>query len=246
MSDLKNKVAIVTGSTSGIGASIAHHLSRAGTNVVIHSARSTDKGKDIASKTPGSIYIQGNIALEQDCQQLIRETIRHFGRLDILVNNAGQSMRNTSPSALDVSNEVFSDTLDINVVGTWGLIREAMPHLKKTGDANIINITSCAGIDPASGSSGIPYAVAKSALNHLTKLLAKPCGPEVRVNAIAPGLIMTPRTEHFYEAINLFKTKTPLKRIGKPEDIAELCLAIIKSNYINGEVVVADGGFATS
>jgi ketoreductase RED2 len=101
------------------------------------------------------------------------------------------------------------------------------------------------GIDTASASSAIPYSVAKAAINHLTKFIAKHAGPEIRSNAIAPGLIMTPRTENFEEAVHKFKHRTPLKRTGNPEDIAELVLAIIKSNYINGEVILADGGFAT-
>lgn len=82
-------------------------------------------------------------------------------------------------------------------------------------------------------------------MNYLTKLLAKELGPEIRVNAIAPGLIMTPRTQDFTVAIDKFETKTPLKRTGIPDDIAELVLAMIKSNYINGEIVVADGGYST-
>ena len=121
--------------------------------------------------------------------------------MDILINNAGQSYRSDSDDNCAISNDEFKKVLDTNVVGTWCIIREALPYLKKSGDGNIVNITSCAGIDPASASSGIPYSVAKAAINHLTKFLAKECGPEIRANGIAPGLILTPRTENFYEAV---------------------------------------------
>ena len=245
MSSLNNKVAIITGSTSGIGECIARMLSHCGSRVVLNSVHSVDKGNQLASELKHSIYIQGNIGIEEDCQRIVNQTIKHFGQIDILVNIAGQSAR-VLGDVLDISNDLFSQTLDVNVVGTWCLIREAMPHLKKSGDGNIINITSCAGMDPASASSAIPYSVAKAAINHLTKFLAKHCGPEIRANAIAPGLIMTPRTENFDEAVDKFKTRTPLKRTGMPEDIAELAIAIIKSNYINGEIILADGGFSTS
>ena len=244
MSSLEKKVAIITGSTSGIGEGIAKLLSNAGAHVVINSVSSIEKGNKLAKELNNSIYIQGDIGVEDDCKRIINETIKNFGEIDILINNAGKSARR-SGDVLDISNGYFSETLNINVVGTWCLIREAIPYLKKSGDGNIINITSCAGIDPASASSAIPYSIAKAAINHLTKFLAKHCGPEIRANAIAPGLIMTPRTENFDEAVEKFKSRTPLKRTGAPEDIAELVLAIIKSNYINGEIILADGGFST-
>ncbi|WP_158618850.1 SDR family NAD(P)-dependent oxidoreductase [Legionella qingyii] len=244
MSNLKNKVAIITGSTSGIGEGIAKMLSAAGAKTVINSVNSIEKGEKLAQELGNARYIQGNIALEEDCKRIITETACHFGQIDILINNAGQSLRNNG-DILDISNDDFSQILNTNVVGTWCLIREALPYLKESGDGNIINITSCAGIDPASASSAIPYSIAKAAINHLTKFLAKHCGPEIRANAIAPGLIMTPRAENFSEAVNKFKNHTPIKRVGKPEDIAELVLAIIKSNYINGEIILADGGFST-
>jgi len=189
MSNLENKVAIVTGSTSGIGEGIARLLSYAGVKIIINSVNSIDRGEQIAHELNNSIYIQGNIGIEDDCKRIVAGAIKHFGKLDILVNNAGKSMRTKSSDVLAISREDFRQTLDVNVVGTWCLIREAIPSLKKSGDGNIINITSCAGIDPASASSAIPYSVAKAAINHLTKFLAKHCGPEIRANAIAPGLI---------------------------------------------------------
>lgn len=243
MSSINKKVAIITGSTSGIGQGIAKLLSSLGARVVLNSVNSIEKGAMLSKQLGDAIYVQGDIGIEDDCKRIISEAMDHFGQIDILVNNAGKSARYTG-DVMDISNEYFSTTLDVNVVGTWCLTREALPFLKKSGDGNIINITSCAGIDAASATSAIPYSVAKAAINHLTKFLAKHCGPEIRANAIAPGLIVTPRTENFHEATDNFNKGTPLHRLGHPEDIAELVIAIIKSNYMNGEVILADGGFS--
>lgn len=246
MTTLTNKVAIVTGSTSGIGEAVARGLNEQGVKVVINSVTSIEKGNSIANELNDSIYCQANISIEADCKRLIDTVINKYDRLDFLINNAG--MPGLLPPLIgieEISNEIFSESLIVNVVGTWCLTRYAIPYLKRSGDGVIINVTSCAGSDPAAVSSAIPYAVSKAALNYLTKLLAKELGPEIRANAIAPGLIMTPRTKDFAIAIDKFETKTPLKRTGIPEDIAELVIAMIKSNYINGEIVVADGGYST-
>ncbi len=244
MTTLQDKVAIVTGSTSGIGEATARLLSANGVKVVINSAKSIDKGEAIAATLTDGIYCQANIAIEEDCKNLIDSTIKKYGRLDFLINNAGAVGRLPSNDINIITNELFLETLNVNVVGTWCLTRHAIPYLEKSKDGVIINITSCAGTDPAAVSSAIPYAVAKAALNYLTKLLAKELGPHIRVNAVAPGLIITPRTEDFSVAIEKFENRTPLKRTGTPNDIAELVLAITKSNYINGEIIVADGGFS--
>ncbi len=184
--------------------------------------------------------------IEADCQRLITATVQHYGRLDFLINNAGAVGRLPSNNLADISNELFLQMLTTNVVGTWCLTRHAIPYLKQSQDGVIINITSVAGTDAAAATSSVPYAVCKAALNHLTKLLAKELGPEIRVNAIAPGLIQTPRTQDFKAAIDKFTEHTPLKRVGEPDDIAQIALALIKSNYINGEIVVVDGGFSTT
>ncbi|CAN5440992.1 SDR family oxidoreductase [soil metagenome] len=243
MTELTSKVAIVTGSTSGIGEAIARLLVKQGVRVVINSVSSVEKGEALAKELQGK-YCQADISIEADCKKLVDQTISHYGRLDFLINNAGMPGKLPTNDFNDLSNEIFSQTLNTNVVGTWCLTRYAIPHLKKSGDGVIINITSCAGSDPAAVSSAIPYAVSKAALNYLTKLLAKELGPEIRVNAVAPGLIVTPRTQDFTVAIEKFETRTPIKRTGEPNDIAELVLALIKSNYVNGEIVVADGGYS--
>ena len=246
MTDIKDKVAIVTGSTSGIGFAIAQLLSQYGAKVVINSVSSIDQGREIARQLPDGLYCQADISNEEDCKSLIETTIQQYGRLDFLINNAGVIGRLPSNDIETITNESFTNTLKSNVVGTWCVIRNAIPHLKRSGDGVIINITSVAGNDPAAVSSAMPYAVSKAAINYLTKLLAKELGPEIRVNAIAPGLIITPRTENFQVAIEKFETKTPLKRTGEPNDIAELVIALIKSNYINGEIVTIDGGFSVA
>lgn len=243
MTDLSNKVAIVTGSTSGIGKAIACLLTDHGVRVVINSVFSIESGEKLSQSLPNAIYVQGDIGKEADCKSLIKKTIAHYGQLDILINNAGKALR-AGDNPLEITNEVFSETLNVNVVGTWCLCREALPYLKQSKDGNIINIVSSAGINPASASSGIPYAVSKAAINHLTKFIAKYAGPEVRANAVAPGLIITPRTENFDEAISKFQERTPLKRTGTPNDIAEIVLGILRSHYINGETISVDGGFS--
>lgn len=243
MTDLTNKVAIITGSTSGIGKAIACLLSHCGVKVALNSASSIESGRKLKESLPDAIYVQGDIGKEADCKNLVAQTIKHYGQLDILINNAGKSLR-TGDNPFDISNKVFSETLDINVVGTWCLCREALPYLKQSGDGNIVNLSSSAGLNPASASSGIPYAVSKAAIVQLTKLIAKYAGPQVRANTIAPGLIITPRTKDFDEAISKFQNRTPLKRTGEPNDIAELVLAILRSNYINGETILIDGGFS--
>lgn len=245
MTELSNKVAIVTGSTSGIGEAVARILSQHNVSVVINSISSIEKGNALSSELKNSIYCQANIGNEVDCKKLIETTIDKYGRLDFLINNAGMPGRLPSTLGLEeISNEIFRESLNINVIGTWCLTRYAIPYLKKSGDGVVINITSCAGDNPAAVSSAIPYAVSKAAINYLTKLLAKELGPEIRVNAIAPGLIITPRTKDFTVAIDKFEQRTPLKRTGEPNDIAELAIALIKSNYVNGEIVTVDGGFA--
>ena len=132
MTDLINKVAIVTGSTSGIGEAIAKMLSRQGASVVINSASSVEKGQALTKELKNSIYCQGDIGIEADCKKIIDAAITQYGRLDFLINNAGMPGRlPTTMGVTDISNEIFSASLNTNVVGTWFFTRYAVPHFKK-------------------------------------------------------------------------------------------------------------------
>jgi ketoreductase RED2 len=128
------------------------------------------------------------------------------------------------------------------VLGTFRLIRLALPHLKATGDASVVNVSSVAGVRPTG--SSVPYAVSKAALNHLTALLGNVTGPEVRVNAVAPGLVRTPWTADWGPVHDSMAQRAPLGRSGEPDDIASAVVDVASSPYITGQVVVVDGGFS--
>jgi ketoreductase RED2 len=232
-------VAVVTGSTSGIGEAVARRFAEAGTRVVINSARSVEAGEKLAAELPGAIYVQADIADPDQAAELIRVAVDSFGRIDVLVNNAGVTRSIPHADLAAVTPQVWWDILGVNVVGTWQVTVAAMAHLKAAGGC-VVNVSSIAGIRPAG--SSIPYAVSKAAIAHLTRLLAAAVGPEVRVNAVAPGLIETPWTRDFTEIRAHVERATPLRRIGTVDDVASAVLALTESAYTTGEVVLVDGG----
>ena len=244
MSDgrLSGKVAVVTGSTGGIGEAIARRFSAEGASVVINSVRSVGRGNAIAGELPNALYVQGDISNAADCDQIMSETVAAFGTLDILVNNAGTTEMIPHADLDAATDEIWTRILDVNVVGTWRMSRLAMPLLR-VGGGSIINITSVAG-QRALGSS-IPYSVSKAALNHLTMLMSRAVGPEVRVNAIAPGLIDTPWTKDWDVIRESVQKSAPMRRSGVPGDVAEACLGLAVSEYITGQVLTVDGGLSS-
>ena len=238
--ELDGKVAIVTGSSSGIGEEIARRLSDLGANVVVNSANSVNAGQQVAkSLLTKSLYIQADISDQEAGQQLIDKTISEFGQLDILINNAGWTTLVAHHDLDSLTDEIFEKTFDVNVFGTWWLTKAAIPHLKKSKDGNIVNITSIAGVRPVG--SSIAYAMTKAALNHMTILLAKSCGP-VRVNAVAPGLVETPWTSDWQAQHDNVARVAPLKRSATPQDCAEATIALIRNKYATGQIFVVDGG----
>jgi ketoreductase RED2 len=244
----ESPVALVTGSTSGIGEAVVRRLVPAGYRVVVNSVRSVDTGNAlVAELCTGSgadtaSYVQGDIAILDDAQRLVDETVERFGRLDVLVNNAGTTEVIPHGDLEAATPEVFRRLFDVNVVGAWQLTVAAMPHLRATGAGCVINVSSLAGVRPTG--SSIPYAVSKAALNHLTRLLANVVGPEVRVNAVAPGLVDTPWTADWHDVRAAVHGMTPLKRSAQPDDVAEVVMSLVRSTYVTGEVWVVDGGLA--
>ena len=240
MTELAGMVAIVTGSSSGIGERTAQRLAELGAHVVVNSASSVEAGKKIAVSLPnGAIYVQADISDKEQCQKLIDTTIDTFGKLDLLVNNAGWTTLVPHSDLDALTDEIFLKTFQVNVFGTWQLTKIAMPHLHKSDDGNVVNITSVAGVRPMG--SSIAYSMTKAALNHMTHLLAKSQGP-VRVNAVAPGLVETPWTKDWAAQHAGVAAISPIKRSATPDDCAEAVLAFVRNKYITGQVLVVDGG----
>jgi len=237
---ISRQVALITGSSTGIGAAIAGRLSEEGMAVVVNAVRSVETGEKLAASLPEAAFVKADVSDEAQAYDLVNEVVEKYGRLDLLVNNAGVTRAIPHTDLEAVTGGIWREILDLNVIGTWHTTVAAMPHLRKSGAGHVVNISSIAGSRPAG--SSIPYAVSKAAVDHMTRLLAGVAGPEVRVNAVAPGLVDTPWTRGFTEARQRVASSAPLRRVGTPDDVAEVVLGLHRATYSTGEVVLADGG----
>jgi ketoreductase RED2 len=239
---LDGKVALVTGSSSGIGEATARSLAAAGASVVINSSASADAGKAVADSLPKAIYVQASVGELAGCQALLDATLAEYGRLDILVNNAGTTELIPHADLDAATDEIWDRIIQVNLMGTWHLTRACVPALKASGAGSVINVTSVAGLRPAG--SSIPYAVSKAGINHLTRLLANVLGPEIGVNAVAPGLVDTPWTATWAEARERVTARAPMQRPATPEDVAQVIMGLIGAPFVTGQVVAVDGGMS--
>jgi NAD(P)-dependent dehydrogenase (short-subunit alcohol dehydrogenase family) len=232
------RVALVTGSASGIGAATARRFAADGMTVVVHSRTSRDAGEALAAELGGS-YLQADLGDDEQAAGLVPAVLAEYGRLDVLVNNAGISWPVPHAELDGLSAADWRKLLDVNLIAPWLLCTAALPALREAGGC-VVNVTSHAGVRPKG--SSIAYAASKAALNHVTKLLAAALGPDVRVNAVAPGLVDTPLTATWTEAQELWKTRSPMGRAARPEDVADLIAAVVANSYLTGEVILLDGG----
>lgn len=237
-------VALVTGSTSGIGAAIARRLSSEGYAVVLHSRSSVETGLALAAELGKAIYIQADLAKDADRIRLIQEAISWQGRLDVLINNAGISRVIPHEDLMAASPAIWNELHEVNVVAPFRLVAEAEAALRDAArhgrPACVVNVSSHAGIRPKGAS--IPYAASKAGLNHVTRLLAVSLSPNIRVNAVAPGLVDTPLTEDWIAAQQLWRERSLMRRAARPEDIAQIVAMLVASDYLTGEILLSDGG----
>jgi len=245
---LAGKVAVVTGASKGIGASIAKHLAEEGAAVAVNYA-SSKEGADrvvdeIIAKGGKAIAVQANVAKKADIERLFAETKKAFGQLDILVNNAG--VYEFAPLE-DITEEHFHKLFDLNVLGLILTSQQGVKHFGP-GGGSIINISSVAST--AAGPTTSVYSATKAAVDAVTKSLAKELGPrDIRVNTINPGMVETEGVHAAGIAESDFRKQveavTPLGRIGQPQDIAPAAvfLASPDSSWITGETFVIAGGF---
>ena len=198
----------------------------------------------MAADLKHAAYIRADLAREDDRIRLIREAAALWGRLDVLINNAGISRVIPHTDLGAATSDVWHELYEVNVVAPFRLVAEAEPWLRQAAKQGrpgcIVNISSHAGVRPKGAS--IPYAATKAALNHVTRLLSLSLAPDIRVNAVAPGLVDTPLTADWTVAQRLWRERSPMRRAASPDDIAQAVMMLVDSDYLTGEVLLSDGG----
>lgn len=249
---LEGKVAIVTGSSSGLGRAIAVLFAKEGARVVVNADRNVAGGEEtvgMIKKAGGeAIFVKASVAVSEDCKRLVRTAVDTYGRLDILVNNAGVEIRG---GVLTLTEEEWDKMLAVDLKGIFLCSREAIPEMIKVGGGSVVNITSVLSFDVIPERAA--YCAAKAGAIHLTKSIALDCAQyNVRCNALGPGAFHTPLLEQSmidsgdYEGTKAVLTnKSVFGRMGKPEELAQaaLFLASDESSFITGSVLQCDGGW---
>jgi dehydrogenase/reductase SDR family protein 4 len=245
---LKDKVAIVTGASRGIGRSIAEVFAREGAKVVI-AGRKQETLDQVARETgPNVLPVVCHIGKVDQLQNLVDSAVRAFGRVDILVNNAATNI--AQGPALEMDDAQFDKMVEINLKSTFRLMKLVAPGMCDRGAGSIINIASIAGLKPQF--HGLLYSMTKAALIMMTQSYAVELGPQgVRVNAIAPGLIQTVLSEYYWKDEGRSSKQLgaqPIKHLGQPVEIAEVALMLAgdQSSYMTGQTLVVDGGYLLS
>ena len=243
---------LITGAASGIGAATARRFITEGWQVAINYIDESqhEMAKEIASSASAadqrSIALQGDVTRDVDCQSLVERAVGAFGRLDALVNAAGISKMVPQANLHDLSAEDFQRIYAVNTIGPFQMIRAASPHLKASGSGAVVNISSRAGL--TGGGSSIAYAASKGATNTLTLSLARVLAPEIRVNAVCPALVEQGFVERLAPAMFAERKArqiaiSPLKRIGKPDEVAETIHWLVDSaSMMTGALVELDFG----
>jgi 3-oxoacyl-[acyl-carrier protein] reductase len=238
------KVALVTGSATGIGRAVAIRFAQQGLAVALNYSRSQKEAEETLAEVQRhdvpALLCRANIADEKAVRAVVERCCRELGGLDVLVNNAGTTHFIDHSNLDALTDEVWDDILGVNVKGTFYACRAAMPALQQRGGC-IVNVTSVAGLS-GQGSS-IPYAASKAAVNCLTKSLARAFAPKVRVNAVAPGPVLTRWLADHMDMVERSLEGTPLRRAAEPDDIADVVVFMALGNSLmTGQVIVVDGG----
>jgi len=248
-----NKAALVTGAASGIGRAAALALARAGYDVAINYSRSEKEAKAVAEEVrksgAGTLLSRCDVSDEAGVRAMLKSVEQKFGRLDVLINNAGTTAPWKPRDLESLSLEDWDRVFAVNVRGLFQVTRAAVPLLKASKGC-IVNTASIVGLRP--GPQPLPYAASKAAVVNLTKTLAWNLGPDIRVNAVAPGWMEGEWMERmlrdkYRDLMDERARRTPLKRCVTAEDVAETMMSLVQSNrFVTGEVIVIDGGFASS
>jgi len=253
---LEGSVCIVTGAATGVGAACAVMLAKKGARVVVNYSRSEQeaRGTMAACLAAGAeaLLVQGDVANDADCRRIADTALERWGRIDGLVNNAGAT-KFINPGDLEAIDAAdFHALLDVNVIGAFQMIRAVVPAMRVQGQGGrgqgaIVNVSS--NSTAIGGGSSLAYVASKGALNALTLTLARVLGPEIRVNAVSPGVIDSRWLKEgvgeaaFAAVRDRYADAAVLGRVAQPEDVADPVVWLLEgADYITGEVLMVDGG----
>jgi len=248
-SDLKGKVVLITGASTGIGAAAARAFAAHGSKVVVHYNASKEAADKVAGEVKAAggeaLLVGGDVTKSANVKRIVAETLAGFGRIDVLVNNAGGLVQRTRIE--DYSEDFLHQVLDLNVIQVAMFVHEVVPAMRKQGGGNIINVSSIAARH-GGGGGAIVYAGAKGFISTATKGWAKELvGDNIRVNAVSPGVITTPFHERYStaEQLKAMQATIPMNRLGTAEECAGTFIYLASdamSSYVTGQVIEVNGG----
>lgn len=251
---MERKRALVTGGATGIGRAAVLHLARAGFDIVLNYRASRDAAQATAADAEQAgakvLLVPADVADDGAVRDMLRRVETEFGALDAVVNNAGTTIATPARDLEGIAVEDWDRVFAVNVKGLFLVTRAAVPLLKRGKHPSIVNVASIVGLRP--GPQPLPYAASKAAVVSLTRQLAGALSPDIRVNAVAPGWIEGEWMERMlgdnYQRLMERRAKaTPLGRCATFDDVAEVIVSLIQSNrFVNGEIVVIDGGYAST
>lgn len=240
----KQKIAIVTGASRGIGREVAKELTESGITVIANYNKSEEEAKKLQQELEEQNFkleiVKADVSKREDVKKLVEYTIEKHGKIDILINNAGISEYKLFT---DETDEDWDKLINTNLYSAFAMSQEVIPNMVHNKKGCIINISSIWGI--VGGSLEVLYSISKAGLDGMTKALAKELGPSnIRVNSIAPGMINTKMNSKFTEKeIEEIKEEIPLERLGNSQDIAKCVKWLIDDNYTTGQVISINGGW---
>ncbi len=252
---IEGKAAVVTGGGTGVGRATALDLAGQGCSVLINYSRSKEDAESTAAEVTAlgvrGIAVQADVSKDEDCRRMIETAVREFGRLDVLVNNAGTTSFIPHSDLDGVMDEDWDKIFSVNLIGPFQCARAAKAALIASGNGEIVNVSSVAGV--AGIGSSIPYCASKAALNNMTVTLARVFAPTVRVNAVAPGFITTRWLQNglgndvYQMAKQSAESNVLLHKVCTAEDVAALILNIITGpDLVTGQIIPIEGGHLIS